>query len=432
MGTIVLEYDFKRTHSYLSKTKEFLREQVGYFRWALENSHGLSIDNKIEYLMWPADSEAHGNDIIVYKKKDSIAFRHKAPHGGHNIMILTSSILNQSAKEYILNKNKHAEEIIKYYSKGIVATMKGMIFSNDDKERYIMARNIIPESHLETINGKKKWIDYSEWRNEYKAWNAERIHNKNNPFYGDIYVTTIRSKDDLPHLFKTLPALKVVEEITNNIELKESIREMFEYVKGFCRTIIENNYHIPTKNKEGRVTIPKGDLAHILMQEKYARVSISLIADTEIDYYHCGSRIYEKIATMLKYYNYKIFNNFHISAILLSRMKEERELEDRLTLEYYNRLHKLTKNVDSKHGMKSKDLAHLLIQSKEIGIELTPSQDKIIRDETIKAHKEYSRFKRWNLWDKKVPSGIYGSQGGYIPYNPNIMRVEELADILFI
>ncbi len=431
MEPLLIKYSSKKRIS-LDMAQEFLREGINYFGWILYNSHGYMTKKGIEYLIWPADSEARGNDIVAYKSRKGIIFKHMPGHGGHNIMILTSTILYQAAQEYLNNRDNDAKEIINHYCKGITATMKGMVFGPDDNEKYIMARNIVPRSHIESIKERTKLIDYSVWRNEYSSWNAKRIHNKNNPFFGDIYVTTIRSKDDLPHILKTIPVLQKVSNETDDLTLKKSVDEMLNYMKGFCRKVVDCEFYIPTKDKNGNVTIPKGDLAHILREEPYGRAAISLVAGEDNIKLRDGGRMYERIATKMKYYNYKIFNTFHLSTIMLARMKGHIELEEEATIRFYRRLERLTKSRDKKRGIKGKDLANLLIQSKSIGIELSQEQEEIIREEVSKAMKSYICFNRWDLWDRSVKVGVYGSQGGYIPFDPEVMRIEELGNVLLL
>jgi hypothetical protein len=118
-------------------------------------------------------------------------------------MIQTSQILSSAIAGYSLTNNHKMEKIVEQYSRGITATMKGMVYDNDDELKFLMARNIIPKSHFcRTFDKKNKFIDYSDWRSNASSWNTQRFNYKNNPYYGDIYVTNTRSKDDLPHIFR--------------------------------------------------------------------------------------------------------------------------------------------------------------------------------------------------------------------------------------
>ena len=51
-------------------------------------------------------------------------------------------------------------------------------------------------------NGKRKAVEYHDWYSTYEGWNADRVHYPNNPTWGDIYVTTMRSKDDVPYMYR--------------------------------------------------------------------------------------------------------------------------------------------------------------------------------------------------------------------------------------
>ena len=87
-----------------------LFKKMDYFNWILYNSHGIDASTGLSnYMVWSNDSEAIGDDILAIKKNDTITFKHKKGHGGHNIMILTSQLLNQVISGYLLTNNETME-----------------------------------------------------------------------------------------------------------------------------------------------------------------------------------------------------------------------------------------------------------------------------------------------------------------------------------
>ncbi|MBN1924021.1 MAG: hypothetical protein JW791_04665 [Nanoarchaeota archaeon] len=431
--------------NFSTRIADFLKD-IDYFNWVLRNSHGVHESTGMpDYMVWSTDSEAWGDDIQAVKEGSLVTFKHVKGHGWHNIMISTSQLLSQAATGYLLTNDERMGRIVEQYCKGITATMKGMVFGEDDELEYIMARNILPESHNFLMkNGREKAVDYSEWHNEEVHWNAQRFKISNNPYWGEVYVTNTRSKDDLPHIFRAAAFLPYIISISDDEKIIKAAAETCTYLQGFCTDIVENNFHIRTKNSKGEALIPKGDLASFVnynwiapLAENNARLSTVLISNNgknNIKFSDGIGGFYEYFARKINYYNYKIIRGFHMSAIIHSLINGRKNTAYNMLKGLINRADNLMKGKGHKKGMNNPrwkaDLATFLLRAAAVGMPLTSKQARLVHSEYEKSISEYEKFNRWDLWDESVPDGVYGSNGGYKPRSNNLIKIENLALIL--
>ena len=157
-------------------------------------------------------------------------------------------------------------------------------------------------------------------------------------------------------------------------------------------------------------------------------MTISLLGYGENKGIHWGDGdggLYERIAVSRHYYNYKIINGFHMTAILHAFNSGEDDIAEALLRGLQKRAEKLMKS-----DMTRSDLAVFLLKAASVGLSLSQEQVKVIRDEFLKAINYYRKFSRWDLRDENVPDGTYGPIGGYKPFREDIIRIEELGFLL--
>lgn len=414
-------------------------KQINYFKWVLRVSHGVDASTGLpDYAIW-------WNDVEAIKKGDLVTYQHSNSGGGHNVLIPTSQLLAQAINGYLLTGDKDMAKVVEQYCKGITATMKGMLWDKNDKVLYLMARNIIANNHSYKIEGTKKVaIDYSLWRNTQTNWNTHRIHFPHNPYWGDIYLHNMRSKDDVPHIFLAAGYLPLVITYGKDKKVVAAATETYKYLQGFAKDIVDSNYHIRTKDDKGQPYIPKEDLASFVDYEGVsptaecnAKISSAYLGYGDkrgLDCKYGDGGLYEPMATRNHYYNYAIIHGFHQSAILLALINNDKDVAYNLLLGLVQRAQKLfTAKGHKPNQLKPQwkpDLAVFLLKSAAIGLPLTSEQARLIISEYEKALVHYQNFKNWDLWDKSIAEGTYSPNGGYIPDNPGLIAIEEMAVFL--
>ncbi len=418
-----------------------LWKRINFFRWVIWTSHGMDASTgKPDYLIW-------WQDVNAVKTGDLVTFRHSNSGGAHNIGIPTAKVLSQAIGGYMLTGDKYAAKVAEEYCKGLTATMKGMVWDKNDPNIYLMARNIVNRNYSVTLEGgRKKAVDYTPWYNTYKTWNAQRLHYPHNPYWGDIYVTNMRSKDDVCHIFRTAAFLWYIIKQAKDPDVQSACQETLKYLKGFAKDIVDHDYHIRTKDGQGKPFIPDQDLASFVnyisvdpKSECTARLASDFLAyGVQKDKTDCGSgygSIYEKFAVTTHYFNYAIINNFHMAAIDLALVtgnyKTARKLLLGLVERINNYMHPSKQEPGPKNDYWESDLAVLLVQAASVGLPLTSEEARLVQKYYSNSVDAYENWPRWDLWAKSVPDGTYDFRTGFRPkHTPNTVDIENIALLL--
>lgn len=409
-----------------AEIKEFTKKLMSFYKnvefgkWLNRISHGVHKSTGYpDYAIW-------WHDVDPIKKGDTVIWKHGSRGGAHNTSIPTTKVLGQMIAGYLLTGDEEMAYIAEQYMKGLMAFMKGMVYDKDDPYQFIMSRNIVTFNHSYTIEGnKKKEIDYQDWYYAYEGWNAQRFEYKNNPFWGDVWVTNMRSKDDVPHIYRATAYVLYMEEWAQREDLRKVAEETHYYMRGFTKDIVDSGYYIRTKDKDGNVYIPTEDLASFVTYEFMdpnaecnAKLTSALIAYSEPRGLNCrygGINAYEEVAVKNHYYNLEIVSNFHLDSQLFSLIKREDRAAKYLTKGIIERIdtYMAMKDTDFKDepGFLG-DMAAYLFKAGAQGIPLKNSEVRLIHTQYSKSIDDYLNWQYWNLWDSSIPDGQY-------PYNPH-------------
>lgn len=407
---------------FTKKIVNFLKK-VEFFDWVLRTSHGVDKSSGMpDFMVWWTGVEA-------IKKGDLVTFRHTEWGGPDNIMIPTAQVLAQASAAYLLTGDKSAGKVVEQYAKGISGTMMGMVWDENDPVRTIMARAVITHNYEIVMDGgRKKAIDYSAWKHYTEAWNTCTIRVEHNPFWGDIWVKNMRSKDDVPHIFRAVPILRYVAEYGADKEVRDSAKKAVNDLEGFAKDIVDSGYKIRTKDKDGKIFIPNQDLASFVdyefldpKAECTSKLSSALIGYGKPLGNDCGKvipNLYEEFAQVGHYYNVAIFRNFHLSAIMNAYIAHEYDLAkvmleglvERIDRDFDLPLEQIPPKAKPEEWQA--DLAVFLVQSAVVGVPLTSREVRFIHEWYSKAIEEFEKWGYWDLWDPKIPDGTYS-------YRPN-------------
>jgi len=441
---MTLPFEIERTDEGEPLTQEeidnFTKKLMNFYKtiefgkWVIRISHGVHESTGYpDYMFW-------WHDVDPIKKGNTVIWHHGPRGGAHNIMIPTSKVMGQMIAGYLLTGDEDMKYIADKYMKGLIATMKGMVYNRDDPLQFIMARNIITFNHSYTIEGnKKKEIDYKDWYNSYEGWNAHRFEYKENPFWGDIWVTNMRSKDDIPHIYRATAYIIMLEYLSKDEKILETAKEAHRYMAGFTKDIVDSGYYIRTKDKDGDVYIPAEDLASFVTYEFLdtnaecnAKLSSALIAYSDPLGLNCkkgGINAYEDIAVKQHYYNLEIVSNFHLDSALLCIIKRQDKFAKYLTSGIAERIdtYMAMKETDfASEPSFSADMAAYLFKASSQGIPLKNSEARLVHSEYNRAIENYLQWKYWDLWDEDIPDGQY-------EYEPRLKNdMLNMEDMFFV
>ncbi len=418
-------------------------KHIDYFNWQYEVHHGVDASTGYpEYLIWWHDVEAE-------KTGDLVTFRNSRKYGGsHNNAEPTGLALTQCIAGYLLTGDPMAGELVRQYALSFTAMMKGFMWDENDPNPYVMARNIVAMNHEFTLpSGKKKAVDYTDWYNTYEGWNAHRFHFPHNPTWGDIYVTTMRSKDDIPYMYRPTAWFPYVLAHSKDPAILEAVREAWDYMRGFARDIVNEGYYIRSKDAEGNAYIPADqDLASFVDYiglipdaECDARLSTYMLAHLALPDYDCGDgqgSLYDDVSGDLHYYNFSIVDGFHMNAVQLALVLGEKDAAEVLLKGLVRRIDRYRNPAECppkgcQDPSWGRDMATLMLEAAALGMPLTHTEVRHIQHYYRKAVEQFLEFPAWDLWDDSVADGIYHFRWEFQPLrHPDAVRVEEIAFLL--
>ncbi len=398
-----------------------------YFDWLLRMSHGMDASSGMrDYRLWWRDTHAIKQDNTV-----SIVHDWSEEHGGHNILKVNSTILASVIGGYLLTGDTVLGTLTEQYCKGISQTMLGMVYDENDPAPHLMARNVITSNHTYTTqDGYEKGIDYSNWYHAYDRWNCARFKYENNPYWGEVWVTSVRSKDGLGYLFDTAAAVLYASLRATDESVLEACGETFDLLKAFTQDIVDSGYQIRTKDDEGQPYIfdketmydPErgGDLASFVFWDQVfpnAECNNKLVA--EILAYESprdvvcsdfgGDLTYEKLSIQNNAPNSHIMRAFHISAIKWALVRGFNDLArhslDGLEERFKRDISLDMSKVNSTVERWERDWYMNKLQAAGAGYPLTSDEVRRIQEYFSRGVDEYSAFANWNLWSDSVPDG---------------------------
>jgi len=398
-------------------------KDVDYFQWILGHSHGMDASNPgamPDYKLYWQDTQAiKSTDPVT--GEPIITFEHRG--GADNLMIRTSKIFNNSAAGYLASGDAAMGRIVEQYSKGMVALFKGMMWTEEDPEDYIMARAIFTQDHEYTQDGRRTEVVYGPAKIPAVNWNAHTFANPVNPDWGDIWIRNMRSKDDVPHIFRTVPLLQRVVRDGADPQVRTAAATALEYLQGFARDIVDSGYYIRTKGIGGNAHVPRNDYDTVNDLASFREYNF-IVPDAECDPklisgligygspmgIECGrgfGSIYEPVAAYQHYFNYAIIRYFHIAAVTNALMTWQLDV----ALEHLEGLADRADEmfdgipVQTDHPDWPSDVASFLLASATAGLPLTSREARHVMEQYALAVDHYEIWPNWDLWAPSVPDG---------------------------
>jgi hypothetical protein len=422
----------QEVQAFTRRVTSFYREH-DFFRWLLRTSFGMdSSASAHDFMVW-----WHGMQAV--KQSGRVTFTH-IRGGPDNIMMETARMLGQMACGYLLTGDSVMGRIVEQYSKGVCAQFQGMVWSDTDTVRTVMARAVMPPNHRRVLDtGDTASVDYSAWRRESSGWNAQTMHVPANPYWGDVWVRSMRSKDDLPNLMRAGVWLGWVARDGRDARVREAALQAHDALAGFATDIVGHGYRIRTRNREGVIYVPTQDLASLSTYDVVSprgecpgKLTLAQYAFARPLRNNCGpgyGTLYDMIAPRGHFYNLAIIRGFQMTATLTAltngRNRTARRLLDGLT-DRAEDVFSLKNGYGNTTPQKWREAgAVFLLQAAACGLPLNWSEVRLVQREFGRALDSLNTWPHWNLWDKAVPDGEYE----YKPLLP-IIGVEQMGYLL--
>ncbi len=416
-------------------------KELDYFSWVLRTTCGVHASTGYpDFRIW-------WHDANIIKEGETITFRHCVGGGDHNVHIPTSKVLSQAIATYLATGDEAAGRVTEQFCKGFTQTMRGMVYDENDPVEYLMARNVYTFNHeYDDEEGRPVVVDYSLCYSSYEQWNTNRFRYQDNPYWGEVWVTNERSKDDLCHILRTSTFLPFVVEDGADPDIRAACGEALELLELFAADIVDHDYQIRTKGPDGEIYIPTGedkDLASLKLytwldprNECPARMATALLGygDPREQDKDCDTgfgSIYDDFATVAHYYNQAIIRNFHMAAAGLALLRHETEAARNMLEGLAQRADHVMDPPATEPGLNDRrwhnDVAVFLLQSASVGLPLKSAEAaKVIEHYTV-ALDSFETFERFDIRAPEVPDGNYSRHGGFRPLQvEGSVHIEEI------
>ena len=434
------------------KVMGFLK-RIKYFNYLLDTTYGVDGSTGLkDYQSWYEESFRREGDKVIF-------FHPENPtHGGHNVHTRFSRVLgNTLAAHLLLPDDPTIARAAQQLCKGFSASMLGMVYDENDSVTHLMSRNVVPAFYQDylTWDGKQKAVDYSGWFSEYPRWNCNRFEYKNNPYWGAVWVTNVRSKDDVAHIFKMVPTLRYAVKDTENDEVREACAQTMDLLGKFARDIVDNDYVIRTKAQDGTIYRPgyegdpfmrdypdaemqPGDLASYSFWDLGSVTTAQCNAKSGAEYigYHqrvnfdCGRgepNWFDRISTSNNKFNRRINRYYHLANLANALVNNDTEaaalLMDGLAERIVEEEAIPVDELDYPYPYWMRRFALFLMKSHSVGFPLTSEEARTIQLYYLKAVDKLEDWPYWDLWSDAIGDGATGS---YRP--PNCDGADETMD----
>ncbi|HOH76560.1 MAG TPA: hypothetical protein PLB35_04840 [Myxococcota bacterium] len=415
--------------AFTRKVMRFLRD-VKYFDYVLYTTHGVDASTgKRDFQFWYNERMRKEGDLVTFYHPVNMT------DGGHNLHIPMSKLLGNLMAAYMLTGDATAGLAVEKLCKGFSASMLGMVHDENDDLPHLMTRNVVMMAHeFTTHDGKRKAVDPSGWYSAYERWNCDRYQITENPYWGEVWVTNLRSKDDVPHILQMIPNLRYLVETAPAGATLDACTETLTLLEAFTKDIVDHDYRIRTKDFDGTLYEPgytgdaetdqnQGDIGSftywrdfIPMAECNARRASMLIAYKKPGEESCGRgepNDYDDIAFMNNGYNKRICQFFHLAhianalvnhdngeaALLLDGMAE-RIAEDWALAPNQDKI-----QVDDY----TRNVALLAAQASVFGYPLTSAEVRLIHTYYGRTPDKIADWPYWDPWAETVPQGDLGA-----------------------
>jgi len=401
-----------------------LWKETNYFQWLNLTSHGLAKDNQWGY----PDYKFWWQNTVAVKEGDTVTFKHVG--GADNIMERTCRSLIYSMAGYHATGDEQLKQISISWLRGVRGLYDANIWGNEDPPiDTIMARGFFSHNHEYIQTGNRRTvIDYEPVKFEDIARRHDTFHNPNNPTWGDIWVRTKRSKDDLPWLYRMVPLMMRIAENSKDEEFVEEVNKTIGRIRAFAKDVLDHNYCIRIKDQEGNPSIPMygdiiDDYASFInydeiwpLAECTSKLSTAFAAIRDDGDNQCENGSgggYELFTIASHYWSTALIQYFHISALASALIEGHNDTALALIAGLAERADKQIHDDEGREttGEWDSDAASFLIISAAYGLPLTAEEARFVHTELLEGAEHYKSLKIWDMWDSELPDGEYD----YIP-----------------
>jgi len=421
--------DENQLEEFSIKLGTFIKD-IDYFNWLYRSSHGVDASTgKPDFLWW-------WSDFSMIKDGDTVTMKHKElPRGGgQNMHTDNANLMAVFLSGYMLTGDERLKMLTEQFCKGLTSTMKGMAYDENDQNDHLMTRNVVMMNHsFTTDEGYKKIVDYSGWYSPYVKWNCGRFKYANNPYWGEVWVTNMRSKDDLGRILRMAVPLRYAIVQSADSGIRETCGETYQYLQRFFKDVVDSDYYIRTKNDKGEIFVPglaedqdpdynPKDASTFALYDMLGeeggeclpKRAVALMAYGEGLDNNCGNtswNVYDDLAIMNNPPNSRIIRANHIShiaqALIHGDLVAASDSIEGLIGRFERQKTEDISDISVAPDDWQRDIALNLMQASAYGYPLTADDVRHIHKYYLRSVENFKDWGLWNLWDESVADGEY-------------------------
>ena len=415
--------------AFTRKLMRFMRD-VRYFDYVLYTTHGVDASTSMrDFQFWYNERMKKEGDLVTFYHPVNMT------DGGHNLHIPMSKILGNLIAAWMVSEDPTAGLAVEKLCKGFTASMLGMVHDENDDVPHLMTRNVVMmQQEFDTHDGRRKAVDPSGWYSSYERWNCDRYQIVDNPYWGAVWVTNLRSKDDVPHIFRLIPNLRYLVAQAPAGATLDACTETLEMLEAFTKDIVDHDYRIRTKDFDGTIYEPgytgdaetdqnQGDIGSFTYWRDFippaecnARRASHLIAYHQPGEESCGRgepNDYDDIAFINNGYNKRICQFFHVAHLANALVNNDND-------EAVMLMDGLAERIAEDWGMAAtqdkysesdytRNIALLLANSSIFGFPLTSDEVRLIHEYYGRTVDKITAWPYWDPWAETVPDGDLGA-----------------------
>lgn len=384
-----------------------------YFDFVDERVHG-----------WPKSDASHPlwygtwwSGVSITKSAGLVTYAHGAD-GADNNGLRTAPYLEGACYAHLMWGGATTGDLVRRMTRGYAAWALGMVRQVGDANPTLLARAIYPTSVASSDGGRALFIDYGLDRPGVDASPSSYVHLPGNPSFGDLYVKNKRSKDDVPHMLRSLAQTQACDNRLGADGLADLTQARSLY-QSWAQRVDAQGFVIETLDPSGNLWAPPDQLARYTLAgnlECLGALAVRLMGGVGPGSLDCGDGLPALEAgawTLLKNDARQIQRTNHAAALTLAYRVNQLALASSLIGGLARRLDLdmgLAESASPPSGFELRDVASELICAANVGVPLTSREVRWLHARLHEAYlgmREPQHAATFRVFDPATPDGSY-------------------------
>lgn len=387
-----------------------LLARIGWLDFMEERVHGWpesDPEGRYWYATWWSGAG-------VSKRGGELSYVHVA-EGAENNGLRTPQILEGVCYAYRLYGNAQDQHLVRRLVRGISSWNLAMDRTAGETERGLLMRAAYPRSIVDTARGIS--IVYDAARPGPDSGSSRYVHLPDNPYWGDLWIKSIRSKDDMGHILRGLAVLDACDGTFTEPGAQDDLVDARRRYQEWARRVVRDRYRIATYDRALAVVIPDGSLATYFIHggvECGAGYAVPLMATGSSGTYSCDNAGLGSVpdpSPAVTNSNLQILRSHHEAAVALALAQGQSATAQALLPGLAARLEGILDVYETgtiPDNAYPPDVFQLVVESALLGVPLTSREVRWLHGQIAEAQAGYDTTgPEWNLRAATTTDGDY-------------------------